>query len=89
MLAPALVVDPEAAWRFAAEYRLLGRFDHPGLPRARGEGRTEGGAGGDRDEGSPICCPDGTPPPPEDSEVYVATTRPGHRVPLAWLKEGA
>lgn len=43
VLAQALAADPDAGWRFAAEYRLLGRFDHPGLPRARGEGQTEAG----------------------------------------------
>lgn len=50
--------------------------------------RTDGVALGYRYEGSPVCCPDGTPPPPDDPEVYVATTRPGHRVPHTWLKEG-
>lgn len=50
--------------------------------------RTEGVALGYRYEDSQICCPDGTPAPDDNPEVYVATTRPGHRVPHAWLKEG-
>jgi 2-polyprenyl-6-methoxyphenol hydroxylase-like FAD-dependent oxidoreductase len=50
--------------------------------------RTDGVALGYRYENSPICWPDATPAPPDDPEIYVATTRPGHRVPHAWLKSG-
>ncbi len=43
---------------------------------------------GYRYEGSPICWPDGTPPPPDDAKTYVPTARPGHRAPHAWLADG-
>lgn len=43
---------------------------------------------GYRYEGSPICIPDGTPPTPDDSIVYVPTARPGHRAPHAFLADG-
>ncbi len=39
-------------------------------------------------EGSPICWPDGTPPPPDHANAYVPTARPGHRAPHSWLAEG-
>jgi 2-polyprenyl-6-methoxyphenol hydroxylase-like FAD-dependent oxidoreductase/predicted pyridoxine 5'-phosphate oxidase superfamily flavin-nucleotide-binding protein len=50
--------------------------------------RTEGVALGYRYENSPICWPDATPAPPDDPGTYIATTRPGHRVPHAWVKPG-
>jgi 2-polyprenyl-6-methoxyphenol hydroxylase-like FAD-dependent oxidoreductase len=43
---------------------------------------------GYRYEHSPICVPDGTPPPPDDGMVYVQTARPGSRAPHAWLGDG-
>jgi 2-polyprenyl-6-methoxyphenol hydroxylase-like FAD-dependent oxidoreductase len=43
---------------------------------------------GYRYEHSPICVPDGTPPPPDDPMVYVPTARPGSRAPHAWLDDG-
>ena len=43
---------------------------------------------GYRYEGSPICWPDGTSPPPDDAKSYVPTARPGHRAPHAWLDDG-
>jgi hypothetical protein len=44
---------------------------------------------GFRYEGSPVCIPDGPPPPePEDSRVYVQTSHPGGRAPHAWLGDG-
>lgn len=43
---------------------------------------------GYRYEGSPIVVPDDTPEPPDDSMVYVPTSRPGHRAPHAWLSDG-
>jgi hypothetical protein len=33
--------------------------------------------------------PDGTPPPPDDPENFVATTRPGSRAPHVALKDGS
>ena len=29
--------------------------------------------------------PDGTPEPPDDPAIYVATSQPGHRAPHVWL----
>jgi 2-polyprenyl-6-methoxyphenol hydroxylase-like FAD-dependent oxidoreductase len=43
---------------------------------------------GYRYEGSPICRPDGTAPPPDEARTYVPVARPGHRAPHAWLAEG-
>ena len=43
---------------------------------------------GYRYEGSPICWPDGTPALPDEARTYVATARPGHRAPHAWLADG-
>jgi 2-polyprenyl-6-methoxyphenol hydroxylase-like FAD-dependent oxidoreductase len=43
---------------------------------------------GYRYDPSPICWPDGTPPPPDDPSVYVPTARPGSRAPHAWLADG-
>ena len=37
---------------------------------------------------SPICIPDGTPPPPADHAIYVPTTWPGARAPHVWLRDG-
>ena len=43
---------------------------------------------GYRYDDSPICVPDGTPPPPYATETYVPTTRPGARAPHVWLADG-
>ena len=39
-------------------------------------------------EGSPICIPDGTPPPTEGGLSFTPTARPGTRAPHAWLEDG-
>lgn len=39
-------------------------------------------------EDSPICIPDGTPPPSLDPAVYEQTARPGSRAPHAFLDDG-
>ena len=43
---------------------------------------------GYRYEHSPICIPDGTPAPPDETATYTPTARPGHRAPHAWLAPG-
>jgi aromatic ring hydroxylase-like protein len=44
---------------------------------------------GYRYDGSPVCIPDGTPPPEAgDSRVYVQSSHPGGRAPHAWLADG-
>ncbi len=43
---------------------------------------------GYRYEASPICWPDGSPPPPDEARHYSPTARPGHRAPHAWLADG-
>ncbi len=48
---------------------------------------TDGIALGYRYEPSPICWPDGSPPPPDSVSEYHPTTRPGSRAPHAWLSE--
>jgi 2-polyprenyl-6-methoxyphenol hydroxylase-like FAD-dependent oxidoreductase len=42
---------------------------------------------GYRYEDSPICIPDGTPPPALDHGLYVPSTWPGSRAPHVWLKD--
>ncbi len=39
-------------------------------------------------EESPVCVPDGTPPPPEGGLEFVPSARPGTRAPHAWLADG-
>jgi hypothetical protein len=43
---------------------------------------------GYRYDDSPVCVPDGSPPPSDDGAVYEPTSRPGSRAPHAWLAEG-
>src|SRR5215471_16102613 len=43
---------------------------------------------GYRYEDSPICVPDGTPPPALDHGLYVPSTSPGGRAPHVWLEDG-
>jgi hypothetical protein len=44
---------------------------------------------GYRYDASPVCIPDGAPPPePEDSRVYLQSSHPGGRAPHAWLAQG-
>jgi 2-polyprenyl-6-methoxyphenol hydroxylase-like FAD-dependent oxidoreductase len=50
--------------------------------------RTLGLQIGYRYEDSPICVPDGTPPPPDSPESYVPSARPGARAPHAMLADG-
>jgi hypothetical protein len=47
-----------------------------------------GGALGYRYEESPICIPDGSPAPEDLVDEYVQTSRPGHRAPHAWIRDG-
>jgi 2-polyprenyl-6-methoxyphenol hydroxylase-like FAD-dependent oxidoreductase len=37
---------------------------------------------------SPICCPDGSVPPPDEPNRYVPSTVPGCRAPHVWLAPG-
>ncbi|KUI53257.1 2,4-dichlorophenol 6-monooxygenase [Cytospora mali] len=37
---------------------------------------------------SPLIVPDGSPAPADGPEVYIQTSRPGHRAPHCWLKDG-
>ena len=50
--------------------------------------RTIGVQLGYRYDPSPICVPDGTPPPTDAPESYVPTARPGSRAPHVWLADG-
>jgi 2-polyprenyl-6-methoxyphenol hydroxylase-like FAD-dependent oxidoreductase len=44
---------------------------------------------GYRYDGSPVCIPDGAPPPePQDSRDYAQSSHPGGRAPHAWLADG-
>ena len=72
--------EGEQARHAAGEYLALhGRseFNIPGI--------TFGG----RYDGSPIICDDGTAPPPDEANVYVASAKPGGRAPHLWLADGS
>jgi 2-polyprenyl-6-methoxyphenol hydroxylase-like FAD-dependent oxidoreductase len=72
------------------EGRALRAYVGPQLVRQVGAMfRTIGLQLGYRYEESPIIVPDGTPPPPDDPENFVATTRPGSRAPHVALKDGS
>jgi hypothetical protein len=62
---------------------------HDKLMREVGrEFRTIGLQIGYRYDDSPICVPDGTPPPADDPAIYVPSARPGARAPHVWLRDG-
>ncbi len=52
------------------------------------EFRTIGLQIGYRYDDSPICVPDGSPPPADDPATYVPSARPGARAPHVWLRDG-
>ncbi|HWK60812.1 MAG TPA: FAD-dependent monooxygenase [Eoetvoesiella sp.] len=56
--------------------------------KRRREFTTQGIQLGYRYRDSPICCPDGTPEPPDDAVDYKPSTWPGSRAPHAWVKDG-
>lgn len=69
----------EAARRAASEHldaHVRLEFNIPGV--------TFGG----RYDGSPVIVADGTVPPPDSANAYVATACPGGRPPHAWLEDG-
>ena len=55
---------------------------------ARAEFNIPGVTFGGRYEGSPIIVPDGTAPPPDAANTYIATACPGGRAPHLWLADG-
>ncbi len=70
--------EGERARREAGEYLAAhgkAEFDIPGI--------TFGG----RYDGSPVIIDDGTAPPPDEANVYVACAKPGGRAPHAWLSD--
>ncbi len=79
---PDLLGDTPQA---AAKREKLGREFTDTMSR---EWHTLGIHLGYRYEGSPICWPDGSAPPPDNPNTYVQTARAGHRAPHAWLVDG-
>jgi 2-polyprenyl-6-methoxyphenol hydroxylase-like FAD-dependent oxidoreductase len=72
--------DGERARREAGEYLALhgkSEFNIPGITF------------GVRYDGSPIIFDDGTAPPPDEANVYVASAKPGGRAPHVWLSDGS
>jgi 2-polyprenyl-6-methoxyphenol hydroxylase-like FAD-dependent oxidoreductase len=70
--------EGEQARREAGEYLAIhgkAEFDIPGI--------TLGG----RYDGSPIVFDDGTPPPRDEANVYIASAKPGGRAPHVWLSD--
>ena len=69
----------EQARRDAGEYLALhgkSEFNIPGITF------------GARYDGSPIIFDDGTAPPQDEANVYIASAKPGGRAPHAWLADG-
>ena len=60
-----------------------------GAARSAASSARSGCSSAIRYENSPICVPDGTPPPPDDPATYVPNARPGARAPHVWLKDGS
>ncbi len=73
----------------AAGAALRRRLGDDLVARLGQEFRTMGLQLGYRYEGSPICVPDSTPPPPDDPENYLPSSWPGARAPHAWLGDGS
>jgi hypothetical protein len=68
-----------------AARKLTGdHFNH----HARFEFNIPGITFGGRYDSSPIIVPDGTSPPPDAANTYVATACPGGRAPHLWLPDG-
>jgi hypothetical protein len=38
---------------------------------------------------SPLIVPGGSEAPPDEPEIYIQTSRAGHRAPHCWLKDGS
>jgi len=55
---------------------------------ARAEFNIPGITFGGRYDGSPVIVSDGTAPPPDSANTYVATACPGGRAPHLWLEDG-
>jgi 2-polyprenyl-6-methoxyphenol hydroxylase-like FAD-dependent oxidoreductase len=73
------------------EGKRLREKAHGAILRTRAKEFQHDSAGielGYRYEASPICVPDGTPPPPLDHGLYVPSTWPGARAPHVWLQDG-
>jgi 2-polyprenyl-6-methoxyphenol hydroxylase-like FAD-dependent oxidoreductase len=71
--------EGERARRDAGEYLALhgkSEFNIPGITF------------GARYDGSPIIFDDGTAPPRDEANVYIASAKPGGRAPHAWLADG-
>jgi hypothetical protein len=82
--APAALLDDTEQGRElrAAVGRLI-------LERQRPEFESAGVQLGYRYDPSPLCVPDGTPPPPDDATTYVPCARPGSRAPHWRLPDGS
>jgi hypothetical protein len=80
---PAELEDDSPAGEAAR--KLTGdHFNH----HARFEFNIPGITFGGRYDGSPIIVPDGTSPPPDAANTYVASACPGGRAPHLWLDDG-
>lgn len=80
---PAAIEDDSAAGRETRAILGARLADH-----ARAEFNISGITLGGRYDSSPIICPDGSAPPPDDPNRYVASATPGGRAPHAWLVDG-
>ncbi len=84
LFVPAAEIEDEGAAGDAAR-KVAG--DHLNA-HARAEFNIPGITFGGRYDGSPIIASDGTAPPPDAANTYVATACPGGRAPHLWLGDG-
>jgi 2-polyprenyl-6-methoxyphenol hydroxylase-like FAD-dependent oxidoreductase len=84
-LFPAKAVLEEDSAQGAQERELAARHLNA---HARLEFNIPGVTFGGRYDGSPVIIGDGTTPPPDQPNAYLATACPGGRPPHAWLDDG-
>ena len=82
--APPLEIEDDTPAGAAARRRAGEYFDAHGRAEFNIPGITFGG----RYDGSPAIVSDGTSPPPDKPNEYVATACPGGRPPHLWLADG-
>ena len=84
LFVPSAAIEDDSA---AGDAARQAAGDHLNA-HARAEFNIPGITFGGRYDGSPIIVPDGTAPPPDAANTYVATACPGGRAPHLWLGDG-
>ena len=84
LFVPAAEIEDDSPAGEAARKQAGDHFNH----HARFEFNIPGITFGGRYDGSPVIVADGTMPPPDAANSYVATACPGGRAPHLWLGDG-